>query len=477
VAVNIATKSVKATPTGADDLLGVDRSDNSTKLIGIATLPITQGQVAGLNEALTAKADATALDSYVQTTDSRLSDARTPLAHTQAWSTITDTPTTLAGYGITDGASEVNPADLLSADADNAATTGTDGGIYVPQPPAGGMTTATYDTDADGVLNAGALPFATLSTPGAMRPDGVTTAVDAEGTLSVIGGDAVESVNGQTGAVVLGAADVGADPSGTATSAVTTHNSDTAAHGMTTFGRSILQAASAAAARTILGLGSAALAAVTDFAAAIHQHAAGDITSGTLDAARIPSLGTSKIDDDAVTYAKLQNVSATARLLGRVSSGAGDVEEIPLGTGLAFSGGALTATGGSSGSRELGYAQITSHLTTSSLTFVDVTGLSLTVTVGSQPIKITVYSPAIDSGPSGSRAFVQLVDVTGGNVEVQTAQIVQVSTNGMPCSLVARLNPGAGSRAYKVRLRGDLAGSYRINATATAPAFMLVEAL
>jgi hypothetical protein len=34
------------------------------------------------------------------------------------------------------------------------------------------------------------------------------------------------------------------------------------------------------------------------------------------------------IDNDAVTYAKLQNVSATDRLLGRSSAGAGDVEEI-----------------------------------------------------------------------------------------------------------------------------------------------------
>jgi len=34
--------------------------------------------------------------------DSRLSDARTPLAHNQAWSTITSTPTTVAGYGISD---------------------------------------------------------------------------------------------------------------------------------------------------------------------------------------------------------------------------------------------------------------------------------------------------------------------------------------------------------------------------------------
>ena len=37
---------------------------------------------------------------------------------------------------------------------------------------------------------------------------------------------------------------------------------------------------------------------------------------------------TSKIADDAVTFAKIQNVSATDRLLGRDSSGAGSIEEI-----------------------------------------------------------------------------------------------------------------------------------------------------
>jgi hypothetical protein len=38
--------------------------------------------------------------------DARLSDARTPTAHSQAWSTITATPTTLSGYGIIDGFTE-----------------------------------------------------------------------------------------------------------------------------------------------------------------------------------------------------------------------------------------------------------------------------------------------------------------------------------------------------------------------------------
>ena len=55
--------------------------------------------------------------------------------------------------------------------------------------------------------------------------------------------------------------------------------------------------------------------------------------ASTLDISKInqgstAKLGTSAFANDAVTYAKIQNVSATDRLLGRSSSGAGDVEEI-----------------------------------------------------------------------------------------------------------------------------------------------------
>lgn len=46
------------------------------------------------------------------------------------------------------------------------------------------------------------------------------------------------------------------------------------------------------------------------------------------------------VRDDSITYAKLQNVSAGERLLGRgsTSGGAGDVEEIEIGAGLAMDG-------------------------------------------------------------------------------------------------------------------------------------------
>jgi hypothetical protein len=54
------------------------------------------------------------------------------------------------------------------------------------------------------------------------------------------------------------------------------------------------------------------------------------------------------IDNGVVSYAKMQDVSATSRLLGRASAGSGDVEEITIGTGLTLTGTTLSASGGGS---------------------------------------------------------------------------------------------------------------------------------
>ena len=51
------------------------------------------------------------------------------------------------------------------------------------------------------------------------------------------------------------------------------------------------------------------------------------------------------IDNDAVTYAKIQNVTTSSVLLGRATAGAGDIEEIILGSGLTLAGTTLSATG------------------------------------------------------------------------------------------------------------------------------------
>jgi len=55
------------------------------------------------------------------------------------------------------------------------------------------------------------------------------------------------------------------------------------------------------------------------------------------------------IDNDAVTYAKIQNVTTSSVLLGRATTGAGNIEEIALGSGLTLSGTTLSADGGSGG--------------------------------------------------------------------------------------------------------------------------------
>lgn len=52
--------------------------------------------------------------------------------------------------------------------------------------------------------------------------------------------------------------------------------------------------------------------------------------------------GTWTIDNDAVTFGKIQNITAD-RLLGRSTAGSGDVEEISIGNGLNFSSGTLNA--------------------------------------------------------------------------------------------------------------------------------------
>lgn len=58
------------------------------------------------------------------------------------------------------------------------------------------------------------------------------------------------------------------------------------------------------------------------------------------------TIATGGIANDAVTYAKMQNVSAASKLLGRGDSGSGDPQEITLGTNLSITGTTINATGG-----------------------------------------------------------------------------------------------------------------------------------
>jgi hypothetical protein len=130
----------------------------------------------------------------------------------------------------------------------------------------------------------------------------------------------------------------------------------------------------------------------TDYSAASHTHALSDITGDGALAAK-DTVATADIDDDAVTYAKMQNVSATDKLLGRSTAGAGNVEEIAC----TAAGRALLDDASAADQRTTLGAAATSHTHTTadvtdydtgSITAADGSGAGLTLDVSGEYTQI-----------------------------------------------------------------------------------------
>lgn len=189
------------------------------------------------------------------------------------------------------------------------------------------------DWNADHVIEDGAVSYSKIQDVGADKLLGsVAGGVVEEVDCTQAGRDLLDDATPADQRTTLGlgtaavedttafdAAGAAAAVGATAAADLATHEADTTTHGITAFGASLVDDADATTARGTLGLGALA-------------------TKSTV--------ATGDIDDDAVTYDKIQNVTS-GRMLGRVTVGAGGIEELTQATTRTFLGLASVATSGS----------------------------------------------------------------------------------------------------------------------------------
>ena len=254
-------------------------------------------------------------NTVVYTNDVRLTDSRAPLAHNQAWNTVTNTPTTVSGYGITD------------ANVHNSVTLGTTNGLSLSNqqislalgtsgtvPAAGNDARFTdariplaHDQPASTITNLGT---AALSGSNDFAP----SSFPAQATNSFA------PIAGAHAAVTLGTTN-GLSLSGQALSlTLGTTATLPAAGNDARFSDARAPTAHNQPASTVTNLGTAAMSGSNDFALATHNQAGGSITSSVPLSSAVSGTLTNSITGNAATATMASNAVVAA---GYISKGTG----------------------------------------------------------------------------------------------------------------------------------------------------------
>lgn len=117
----------------------------------------------------------------------------------------------------------------------------------------------------------------------------------------------------------------------------------------------------------------------------------------------------------------------------------------------------------------LGYAEITSNFTQTGAGNSDVTGLSVTVTVGTRPIIVKFDAGGLSN--SSASGLITLAIKEGSTILATAALGPGPAANcSFALSRDVRLSPSAGSHTYKINLGQIITGNSTIGASATNPA-------
>lgn len=124
----------------------------------------------------------------------------------------------------------------------------------------------------------------------------------------------------------------------------------------------------------------------------------------------------------------------------------------------------------------LGYVQITTNFTTTSASAVQVTSLTLTVTIpaGGRRIKVSAYTGSLASSSSGVPVLSLWNGIVGSGTQIQ--QCNGIASDGAGKYIVWSGTPGAGSVTYNLGLSTS-AGTGTLTGSSTIPAFLIVEAI
>jgi hypothetical protein len=121
---------------------------------------------------------------------------------------------------------------------------------------------------------------------------------------------------------------------------------------------------------------------------------------------------------------------------------------------------------------ELGYAEITSNVTSVSTTYADIAGLSVVADVGGGPVIVTFSCASVGSDTaSGGIAIAVLED----GVVLGTAGSIfgTITLGNVSVERSFRSNPAAGSHTYKCQIKRVFGGTATLTADAGGPGITL----